>query len=124
MKRLCYIDFPVQILILILVGVLAFTDSRQAFPCFYCVLGGWQALIALIYWFRDKAFQSKARKKYLTLMLIALFVIAVCLLLWPVLYLTGWLLLLGGFLLALWNLRISYGEFSDALKKRTVWDLK
>ncbi|MBI1221794.1 MAG: hypothetical protein GC180_04240 [Bacteroidetes bacterium] len=123
MRILHLIDIPVQIIILL--GSLASTliEPLYLFFGFYFGIGGWQLLMAIIFAFDEQEFRSNSRRRYEKLLIWVSGIGILCAFYPPILvtYMFGMILL--GFGMAIWNLKIALEEYRIAKAHHEVWDM-
>ena len=123
MKTLHKLDFPIQICILVASALSMLIEPAYAFFGFYFGIGGWQALMALLFAFDDAELRDSGRIMY-ERVLLTVVVIAMVLAFFPEALLGyGMIMLLVGFIMAFWNMSIAYSEYQLAKSEHQVWNI-
>lgn len=128
MKTLHRIDFPAQIVILVLSFGGLFFQPYFLFFGIYFGIGAWQLIMAIVFALGPRPHQIRGRHHYEKALLVVGILGLPCLI--PIdqseTYRFCYLMLLmfGGGAMALWNLAISKSEYDLAKSQHQVWDIE
>ncbi|MDX5320613.1 MAG: hypothetical protein LPK45_05915 [Bacteroidota bacterium] len=123
MKRLHHLDAPVQGIFFLAGFVCLFFQPGISFMILYGVIGFWQALLALIFAFDDEVYRGNSRKLY-EKVLVGVLIAGLISLVAPEIRMVYLLLMLVvGFIMAVWNLTIAISEREIAQSQHQVWDI-